>query len=1556
MPKVTYPRHCPKCNKQLKNRITFCRHKKYCGTNIRVPCLQCDKTFSRKDKMVAHVKKFHSQEAIRKAEEGAELTRLELLHANKVPRLSVEEQTGGAVTTRGTKRSADDDIPDVKVTKMDSQSNEAKTDYEKPLFQANIAKMGTPKKWKKGKVIDQKFTFTLDYVRDPKPEEDLGVEAVYALTEGMDTMMEDMEIDPKNYDLALQIGSKEHFKESSNTGETWHIPADDYFNRLQMTQSMLGHIANVLNSGEFISSDRGFSASMTLIRRDVKGGKRAGYKPGSKIWEEVVKELRCVHEIKNKDELCCGRAIVVMREYAKRQAGDKNCYDNVRQNRGKKTQQLKLVKQLYKAAGVPEGSCGYEEIQKFQDYLGPKGYQLIVVDPVRGGVIFTGEAYKFSPKVIQIVKTYYEDSDGETKAHYDGLYSVAAVMNRSKFCRYCCKGYNTEDAKHHNCLHANCPSCMRRRNEKSEGCPDYTGWSKPTITCRTCGRSFYGEDCYQDHLVKKKQTETKMEADLIMEVARDNDIVIPPQKPMKSVCEMHRKCHTCMVSYKVKQGMSHKCGHGQCANCLNYVDLYNHQCFIMSDIYKANKRYDSRQKAEERIREAIKEMTTEDGKKVKEAAKNPITIKERLDAMARKKPPTQDEQIAYEQSRQETIEAVKKQLKDLGIDVTEIPEDQLQEFQWEHFSLTEGKKDKHKELVFADIECHIDDSRQFTPNLICVERESSDKKYHGWGRTCLHDFHKQLMTWLKELEKENNLKSNQVEIQVFFHNFRGFDGVFIIKQLFDMNVKVSKVLMTGQKILYFECGQLKFKGSMSFLNIPLESFTKTFGLTELKKGYFPHKFNREENLNYKGLIPDLKYYETACMNTKKKEAVEEWHAEEMLKGESWNFKKELLEYCESDVKLLKEGCLTFAADFEKECGFNPLKENITIASACHNFWRNNQMIPYSIAVEPPHGWSGLRPAQSQIGFQWLHIEDQKLGGNRIKHAANGGEQTLMVEKYGKVRVDGYDPIKKTVYEFQGCEFHGCPKCKKQRHVKTWHHPDRTIEEMYELTKKKTDVLRKAGYTVKVEWECNFKRKLANDPTLQDMIKDLEWTAPLNPKEALFGGRTGLSSCYHKTVPGERIDYVDYTSLYPWVNKYGTYPLDHPTILKNPEEQNIDRYFGVAKVDIIAPEGLFHPVLPMKIDDKCMFTLCAACTWQQLDQPWHQRTNLCKHSDEQRKMTGTWCTEELKMAVRKGYRILKIHEVWHWGESQRKTGLFAPYVNKFLKAKQEASGWPSDCVTDQQKAEYVTEYEKHEGIQLDKDKIEVNPGRKAVAKVMLNSFWGKFGEGDNKPTTSTLQKVEDWEKLINDDSIIVKSVNVYSEDVLEVTTVKKEGAWAPNTRGNIFIALFTTAIARLKLYEALDVLQQRVLYYDTDSVIYKSKPDDEKLPLGKFLGQFTDEIGGDFIDEFGSAGPKSYSYRTNEGKTECKSKGLKNTHAVREVLNCNSMLNHIQLELKNPEESKRQLKTTVFNHFVRNSKVKSIHLEDMIKIFQVNWDKRVVDRTTGMTYPYGYVRL
>ena len=53
-------------------------------------------------------------------------------------------------------------------------------------------------------------------------------------------------------------------------------------------------------------------------------------------------------------------------------------------------------------------------------------------------------------------------------------------------------------------------------------------------------------------------------------------------------------------------------------------------------------------------------------------------------------------------------------------------------------------------------------------------------------------------------------------------------------------------------------------------------------------------------------------------------------------------------------------------------------------------------------------------------------------------------------------------------------------------------------------------------------------------------------------------------------------------------------------------------------------------------------------------------------------------------MEKGYRVLKIHEVWHFPKDQQKEGLFTPYVNTWLKYKTEASGWPSDCVTEKKK--------------------------------------------------------------------------------------------------------------------------------------------------------------------------------------------------------------------------------------------------------------------------------
>ena len=114
------------------------------------------------------------------------------------------------------------------------------------------------------------------------------------------------------------------------------------------------------------------------------------------------------------------------------------------------------------------------------------------------------------------------------------------------------------------------------------------------------------------------------------------------------------------------------------------------------------------------------------------------------------------------------------------------------------------------------------------------------------------------------------------------------------------------------------------------------------------------------------------------------------------------------------------------------------------------------------------------------------------------------------------------------------------------------------------------------------------------------------------------------------------------------------------------------------------------------------------------------------------LRGTWCTPELLKAVELGYTIVHIHEVWHFPEDQRKKGLFAPYVNKWLKIKQESSGYPGWVRTNEDKMRYVQQYDEHEGIKLDRTMIVKNPGRKATAKLMLNSFWGNFAERMNKP--------------------------------------------------------------------------------------------------------------------------------------------------------------------------------------------------------------------------------
>ena len=267
-----------------------------------------------------------------------------------------------------------------------------------------------------------------------------------------------------------------------------------------------------------------------------------------------------------------------------------------------------------------------------------------------------------------------------------------------------------------------------------------------------------------------------------------------------------------------------------------------------------------------------------------------------------------------------------------------------------------------------------------------------------------------------------------------------------------------------------------------------------------------------------------------------------------------------------------------------------------------------------------------------------------------------GEKKLTLPGGRTVFVDGFHAPTQTVYEFMGCTYHACPKCHPyRRNLPRFCHPDRTCEEVFEATLKKVATLKAAGYSVVVKWECEFVKEKTTDADVIAFLQTFHMVTPLEPRDAFFGGRTEAITLYAKAAPGDSISYVDFTSLYPSINKYGLYPSGYPKIVFNPEDQNIFSYFGIAKVSILAPEKLYLPVLPVRQHGKLTFPLCSACVTEEMGKLMHERSNCCGHTREQRMLHGSWVTLELQKAVEKGYHIEKIHEVFHFHPISRNAG-------------------------------------------------------------------------------------------------------------------------------------------------------------------------------------------------------------------------------------------------------------------------------------------------------------
>ena len=583
---------------------------------------------------------------------------------------------------------------------------------------------------------------------------------------------------------------------------------------------------------------------------------------------------------------------------------------------------------------------------------------------------------------------------------------------------------------------------------------------------------------------------------------------------------------------------------------------------------------------------------------------------------------------------------------------------------------------------------------------------------------------------------------------------------------------------------------------------------------------------------------------------------------------------------------------------------------------------------------------------SRISIQWLkyveHIENIQ-----IQHALNGGEKHIFIE--GKAyRIDGFCHATRTCYEYHGCLFHGCITCypSKRDTFKT-PYTKQSLNELYTITMKKKSLLEKAGYKYVCMWDHEFQT-LVNDTRVAAIVKTFDVSDRLNVRDSFFGGRTNASTLYHKCKSSEKIKYVDFTSLYPWVNKYARYPVGHPEVI-TAGFASLDSYFGIAKVSILPPRNLYHPVLPYRSNGKLNFPLCATCA-DTLSQ-----TN-CQHSASERSILGTWCIPEILQAVKKGYTINCIHEILHWNSTtqydptSQKGGLFSEYVNTFLKFKQEASGWPEWCSDPSKKKMYLDQYLKNESVKLDADSIETNPGLRSLSKLCLNSFWGKYGQRDNLKQSALITCLEEdkFFQIVTDITKSVSNFYILNDSTIELEWTEKDKFIEDNPSSNIYIATFTTCWARLKLYSILEQLDRNVLYYDTDSIIYVSDDKVTDPPLGDYLGELTDELGGGgvYIDEYVSGGPKNYAYKTSTGDETVKVRGFTLNYKNSQLINFDSVKQLVITNSKSTIPINNPCKIT------RNKRKRTLFNSNETKDYRIVYTKRVVLNNLD-TLPYGY---
>lgn len=214
-------------------------------------------------------------------------------------------------------------------------------------------------------------------------------------------------------------------------------------------------------------------------------------------------------------------------------------------------------------------------------------------------------------------------------------------------------------------------------------------------------------------------------------------------------------------------------------------------------------------------------------------------------------------------------------------------------------------------------------------------------------------------------------------------------------------------------------------------------------------------------------------------------------------------------------------------------------------------------------------------------------------------------------------------------------------------------------------------------------------------------------------------------------------------------------------------------------------------------------------------------------------------------------------------------------------------------------------------------------------------------------------------LLNDPAIEVKGEVQIDEKHIVVSYKYVDDRDAPQGNSNPALSAWCTSYARLKLYDQLEKLEEsrrgRVLYFDTDSIIFKAKPGEYEPPTGDQLGDMTDELlaygPNAKISKFVACGPKNYAYMVThpDGSAESilKAKGLRLHSKALDVLSFDTFF-RTALQYVNGI----QWKTPVPQFNMRSDRYHNVTSDYFNKFYAAVSEKRRIV-SSSCTLPYGY---